>query len=137
MKLSDLTKIPLTIKMVTEGMIENMLHYYSNPEYIRYKQIISQPRNKVHTTKNAIDRKSTSIFADGGKEVIFDTGVRKEYFTNGYSIIFFPNGDIKQVLGLLCRNLATKLCFTSTAKKKSTRLPCQTRPRSTVSTTIR
>jgi hypothetical protein len=36
MKLSDLTKITLNIKMVTEDMIDNLFRYENNPEYRKY-----------------------------------------------------------------------------------------------------
>lgn len=78
MKLSDLTKIPLSIKMVTDEMIENLFRYQNNPEYRHYLELTkSKSRNKIHTARNAAEKKTTNIYADGGKEVIFDTGVRK------------------------------------------------------------
>ena len=97
MKLNDLTKIPLSVKMVTDEMILDMFRYQNNPEYIQYLNITRGNREKISTTRNTIEKKLTNIYKDGGKELIFETGVRKEYFQNGYSIIFFNNGDIKQV----------------------------------------
>ena len=77
MKLNDLTKIPLSIKMVTDQMVDRMFKYQNNPEYQEYMSIVKGYREKLSTTRNAIQRKLTNIFKDGGKEVIFETGVRK------------------------------------------------------------
>ena len=42
------------------------------------------------------DGKIINIFDDNKKEIIFKSGVRKEIYTDGYQLIHFPNGDIKQ-----------------------------------------
>ncbi len=36
------------------------------------------------------------LFADGKKEVVFHNGVRREQWPDGYSVVYFTNGDIKQ-----------------------------------------
>lgn len=77
MKLSDLLKIPLNIKMVTNEMINNLFRSQNNEEYKKYLEIIRKPRNKVHSTRNANEKKTTNIYADGGREMIFDNGVKK------------------------------------------------------------
>ena len=67
MKLQDLTKIPLSIKMVTDEMVTNLFRYDQNPEYLEYKSILAKNRNKIHTSRNAAERKLTNIYSDGGK----------------------------------------------------------------------
>lgn len=51
------------------------------------------------TVKNEIegaDGKIQRIYLNGKKEVIFSNKVRRETFTDGYTIVYFSNGDIKQ-----------------------------------------
>ena len=36
------------------------------------------------------------LYSDGRKEVVFHNGVRREQWGDGYSIVYFTNGDIKQ-----------------------------------------
>lgn len=127
MRLSDLTKIPLNIKMVTDEMIENLFYSHNNEQYRKYMELTRKPRSRVHSSRNASQKKTTNIYADGGREIIFDNGVRKEYFPSGYSIIFFANGDIKQVLINEFRNCQMKQCYTSIVKRKWTKSPCLTK----------
>lgn len=54
MKLNDLTKIPLSIKMVTDQMVDRMFKYQNNPEYQEYMSIVKGYREKLSTTRNAI-----------------------------------------------------------------------------------
>ena len=42
------------------------------------------------------DGKIINIYDDNKKEIIFKSGVRKEIYIDGYQLIHFPNGDIKQ-----------------------------------------
>lgn len=63
--------------MVTEEMIENLFHYQKTPQYRKYLELCSKARKKIHTSRNEMDKKTTNIYADGGKEVLFDNGVRK------------------------------------------------------------
>jgi len=42
------------------------------------------------------DGKIINIFENNKKEIIFQSGVRKEIFPDGYQLINFPNGDMKQ-----------------------------------------
>ena len=47
---------------------------------------------------NTIDSegKKINIYANNKKEIIFKSGVRKEIFVDGYQLVHFPNGDMKQ-----------------------------------------
>jgi centromere protein J len=42
------------------------------------------------------DGKIQRIYASGKKEVIFNNGVKRESFPDGYTIVYFNNKDIKQ-----------------------------------------
>ncbi len=42
------------------------------------------------------DDKIINIYDNNKKEIIFPSGVRKEIFKDGYQIVYFINGDIKQ-----------------------------------------
>ena len=61
------------------------------------------------------------MYSDRSKELIYDNGTKKITLENGYSIVYFKNGDIKQVLLLLFRLLLIKLSFIISKKKKSIR----------------
>ena len=67
MMLSDLTKIPLSIKMVTDEMIMNMFRYQKNPEYRNYLSIKRGYREKISVTKNHKENYTTNIYKDGGR----------------------------------------------------------------------
>jgi centromere protein J len=41
------------------------------------------------------DGKLQRIYASGKKEVIFNNGVKRESFPDGYTIVYFNNKDIK------------------------------------------
>ena len=43
------------------------------------------------------DGKKINFYDKNKKEIIFQSGVRKEIYYDGYQIIFFTNGDIKQI----------------------------------------
>ena len=40
--------------------------------------------------------KTIYIYSHNKKEIVFKSGVRKEIFNDGYQLVHFPNGDIKQ-----------------------------------------
>ena len=42
------------------------------------------------------DGKIQRIYQNGKKEVIFNNGVKRESFPDGYTIVYFNNQDIKQ-----------------------------------------
>ena len=35
-------------------------------------------------------------YADGRREIVFVNGVRREIWEDGYSVVYFSNGDLKQ-----------------------------------------
>lgn len=58
-------------------MIDHLFRCQNSPEYKKYLELNKKPRTKIHGSRNAADKKVTNVYADGGREVIFDTGVRK------------------------------------------------------------
>ena len=46
---------------------------------------------------NTEDGKTINFYDKNKKEIIFKSGVKKEIFYDGYQIIYFTNGDIKQI----------------------------------------
>lgn len=99
MKLSDLTKINLSIKMVTDQMIDSLFKLEKNLQYRKYQQIKNSPsRTIVNTNRNVKNSCVTNIYSDRSKQLVYDNGTRKESFENGYSVVYFKNGDIKQVI---------------------------------------
>ena len=60
------------------------------PEKYRFKD-----NGKIINSINS-DGKIINIYEDNKKEIIFKSGVRKEVFSDGYQLIHFPNGDMKQ-----------------------------------------
>ena len=65
---------------------------FSFPE--KYHSTINE--NKI--IKSASNEgKTINIYSNNKKEVIFQSGVRKEIFDDGYQIVYFINGDIKQI----------------------------------------
>lgn len=55
-------------------------------------------KNKNYTLLKTLetDEKKIKFFSDNKKEVLFPSGVRKEIYNDGYQIVHFVNGDIKQ-----------------------------------------
>jgi centromere protein J len=88
-----------SIKDVSEEMIESLFRFENNSEYRKYLQRINNPKRMiVNSSKNGMDKKITNIYNDKSKEILFENGVKKEIFEDGYTIIYFKNGDIKQKL---------------------------------------
>jgi len=68
MKLSDLTRIDLSIKMVNDQMINNLFRYQNNLEYRAYRQSTNNPsRNIVNTTRNSKNSFNSNVYSDGSK----------------------------------------------------------------------
>lgn len=97
MQVSDLNSVRnLSIRMVTPEMIDNMLHYYSTKEYQKLQQLTKTKHRRVLSEEDSGD-KVVRIYADGVRETLFRTGIRKEVL-DGYTVIHFKNKDIKQKL---------------------------------------
>jgi hypothetical protein len=97
MDVSDLNNIRnLSVRMVTPEMIEDLLHYYNTREYQKLQQLTRSKQRKILSEEDSGD-KVTKTYADGVRETLFRTGIRKEVL-GGYTIIHFKNKDIKQKL---------------------------------------
>lgn len=122
MKLSDLTKIDLSIKMVNEKMINALFKYQNNIEYRKYMQTVNSPsRTIVNTTRNTKNNFVTNLYNDRSKELVYDNGTKKVTLESGFTIVYFKNGDIKQVHHSKFRPFQTAQCFTTSNKKTWTR----------------
>ncbi len=78
MKLSDLTKVDLSIKMVSDKMINAMFKHQNNIEYKKYLQATqSSSRTVVNTNRNAKNCYVANLYSDRSKELIYDNGTRK------------------------------------------------------------
>lgn len=60
-----------------------------DPEHIPSAEMVEE-------VKRPEDGKVTRVYADQRREVIFPNGVRRETWGDGYSVVYFTNGDIKQ-----------------------------------------
>ena len=49
----------------------------------------------VESEVKGADGKIQRIYLNGKKEVVFANKVRRETFVDGYTIVYFVNGDIK------------------------------------------
>jgi hypothetical protein len=127
MKLSDLTKIDLSIKMVSDQMIAALFRFETNIEYRRYQQAVkSAGRTVVNSTRNSKNSYVANLYSDRSKEHLYDNGTRKETLESGYTIIYFKNGDIKQVTSYLLRPCPTRPSSTTSRRRPSTRSPFPT-----------
>ena len=57
---------------------------------------IYRNKNMEIINKMESDGKKINIYADNRKEIIFKSGVKKEIYQDGYQLVYFPNGDMKQ-----------------------------------------
>jgi len=68
MKLSDLSKMELSIKMVTEKMIPSLFKFQNNVDYKKYMQAkLSPSRTVVNTTRNAKNSYVANLYSDRSK----------------------------------------------------------------------
>lgn len=72
-----------------EGENDKLGYDFVIPE--KYKNYNGEITNTIDN-----DGKIINIYSDNKKEIIFKSGVRKEIYTDGYQLIHFPNGDMKQ-----------------------------------------
>ena len=54
---------------------------------------------KYHTliNKENFEVKEIYIYLNNKKEIIFPSGLKKEIFDDGFQLIYFNNGDIKEI----------------------------------------
>ena len=51
---------------------------------------------KVVEEQTTAEGKVHKRYSDGRREIIFQNGVRREIWEDGYSVVYFSNGDLKQ-----------------------------------------
>jgi hypothetical protein len=84
--------------MVTNQMIQQLFRYQNNPDYVSYlSSLKSMNRKVVNSTRNGRNDHTVKLYSDRSKELVYDNGTRKVAMESGYSIVYFKNGDIKQV----------------------------------------
>ena len=59
-----------------------------------YKTAAANVTLVEQTTSN--EGKLHRLYSDGRREVVFQNGVKREIWDDGYSLVYFTNGDIKQ-----------------------------------------
>lgn len=68
MKLSDLCKINLSIKMINNQIINSLLKHENNNEYKKYKYITNLPtRTVINTTRNNKNGYIVNTYSDRSK----------------------------------------------------------------------
>lgn len=84
-------------KIFTEKIDKNSYHYENNKYFKEYLSHMDGSRQIVKT-KSLPDGKIQNIFDSQVQEIIFTNGSRRIIFPDGYTLVFFGNGDIKQSL---------------------------------------
>ena len=54
--------------------------------------------NKIIKHQFDLDGKTIKIFNNNKKEIIFPNNTRKQIFPDGYTIVYFSNGDLKEII---------------------------------------
>ena len=62
-----------------------------------FPDVYHKEKYKLIKTVKTEDGKKINFFDKNKKEIIFLSGIRKEIYFDGYQIIYFTNGDIKQI----------------------------------------
>ena len=93
----------LDVKNIKKDINKNMDLYEENEnenDINRYDFVIPEIYKKNNDSEiiNTVeqDGKIINIYDNNKKEIIFKSGVRKEIFMDGYQLVYFPNGDMKQ-----------------------------------------
>ena len=93
----------LDVKNIKKDINKNMDLYEENEnenDINGYDFVIPEIYKKNNDSEiiNTVeqDGKIINIYDNNKKEIIFKSGVRKEIFMDGYQLVYFPNGDMKQ-----------------------------------------
>ena len=54
--------------------------------------------NKIIKHQFELDGKAIKIFNNNKKEIIFPNNTKKQIFPDGYTLVHFSNGDIKEII---------------------------------------
>lgn len=88
-----------TLPKVTLNHPKIIVSNYSDRQSEIYHMVFPEKYSTVsqlieeHKTS---DNKTIKVYACGRKEVLFPTGLRRESYPDGYTVIFFENKDIRQ-----------------------------------------
>jgi hypothetical protein len=106
---NSVKKIKVDKEVEEEIECEDLSQYdMSYPEAYHGK---SQKLVKLLKQEISNDGKILKFYENNKKEVIFQSGLRKEIHEDGYTIVWFTNNDIKQVIYLFTRHFQMeKLC---------------------------
>ena len=88
---------PIKINFENDVEFQNELNKPINKE--EYDFILPEKysdKNYNLIKKEKIDDKEVCLYTQNKKEIIFKSGLKKEIFNDGFQLIYFCNGDIKQ-----------------------------------------
>ncbi|KAL4510145.1 hypothetical protein ABPG72_010338 [Tetrahymena utriculariae] len=129
-KPSQIKKIPLTryqslkqftIEEIGKNIEISEFKYSTNKYYIKYQQFQDQTKKPQHVENNK-DGSITSTYEKGIKEIVYKNKTKQVSFVDGYQIVIFPTGDIKQVFP----NNIEQYFFSSNQATQTTLLEGQT-----------
>lgn len=78
--------------------INEQNYRHDNHKYFKEYSSLSRERLKLVSSHELSDGKTLNVFEGSIEEVEFQNGAKKWKFPNGFSIVNFQNGDVKQVL---------------------------------------
>ena len=61
------------------------------------QSVNSPSRTVVNSNRNSANNYTAKLYSDRTKELVYDNATRKVTCENGFSVVYFKNGDIKQV----------------------------------------
>ena len=73
------------------------INYFSNEYDLVFLEKYHGLNYNLIKTEKTEDGKTCNFYDNNKREIIFKNGVRKEIFNDGYQVIHFNNGDIKQI----------------------------------------
>ncbi|KAL4466972.1 hypothetical protein ABPG74_010569 [Tetrahymena malaccensis] len=110
-----------TIEEIGKNIDISEFKYSTNKYYIKYQQFQDQTKKPQHVENNK-DGSITSTYEKGIKEIVYKNKTRQVSFIDGYQIVIFPTGDIKQVFP----NNIEQYFFSSNQATQTTLLEGQT-----------
>lgn len=90
-----------------------------DPPYLSLEKAKVTLAEEVVTTEGKIHRR----YSDGRREILFPNGVRRELWDDGYSLVYFTNGDLKQTYPPTHRKGQRLVYFYAEAKTTQTTYP--------------
>jgi hypothetical protein len=119
--LPNLKQREVIVNKEEEEKVEEISQYEMRFPEIYHGKL--QRSSKLIKQEVSNDGKILKIFENNKKEVIFPSGMRKEIYSDGYTIVFFGNKDIKQVKFDLFRPSLKERLFIILQSPKQHKLP--------------